>query len=255
MNRWLMGLTVVLGIGLAAVVAVQLQAYPPPINPPDSKEDRRTINTSGTATVRVKPDSARVFFSVITLEKSIREARTQNAAKVKQVIDAIQSLKIPNLKMKTSDVTVELVQSRRSRDQLPETQGYQLTNAFTVLVTDTDPEKLGVLASRVLDAALENGANNIQHIMFFKQDQAESRREALSKAVQAAEANARALASGANVVIKDTITISGQPQFDYYYGNRMQNAAQVAIGGDVGDTPLVAGDIEITCTVSVTCTY
>lgn len=254
MNRWLIALTVLLAIVLVAVIAVQIQAYQPGV--PGEKKEPRTINTSGSATVRVKPDSARVFFGVQTLDATIKEARTQNAAKVKKVMDAVQALRIPNLKMKTSDVSVELVQSHVSSDKLPQVLGYRVTNSFTVLVNDKEVEKLNANAGKVLDTALENGANIIQHIAFFKQDNIEAKREALAKAVQEAEANAKAIAGGARVTIKDTIALNGQPQYDYYYGNRMQNAAQVAFGGEGGgDTPLVAGDLEITCTVSVTCTY
>jgi hypothetical protein len=253
MNRWLIALSITLGI-LLTVVAFQAKAYQP--GAPDDKKEKRTINTSGTSTVRVKPDSARVFFGVQTLEPTIKEARTKNAARVKQVMEAVLALKIPNLKMKTSDISVELVQSHRSEDKLPQILGYRVTNSFTVLVTDKDVEKMNANAGKVLDTALENGANIVQQIMFFKQDNIEAKREALAKAVQEAEANAHAIARGANVLIKDTIALNGQPEYHYYYRNPMQNTAQVAFGGEGGgETPLVAGDLEVTCTVNVTCTY
>ena len=48
-------------------------------------------------------------------------------------------------------------------------------------------------ASRVLDTVLENGANNVQRIAFFKADDSALRREAMSKAVETAITNARSL--------------------------------------------------------------
>src|SRR5262249_22364697 len=213
---------------------------------------KRTINTSGQATIKVKPDSARVYFGVQTLAKTIKDAREQNAAKVKKVLDALGALQIPDLKMKTSDVEVELVQSREEKDRLPELIGYRITNTFTVLAQNDHPEKLSRDASRVLDTALENGVNIVQQISFFKKDLVDVRRQAMAKAVEDALANAHALAAGGKVKLADTVSINGEPA--YYYGPQMrQNAAPVGGGGD--DTPLVAGDLEITCRVSVSCTY
>src|SRR5438552_13076275 len=100
----------------------------------EAKPEKRNINTSGSATVKVKPDSARVYFGVQTMARTIKDARTQNGGKVKKVLDALTGLKIDNLKMKTSDVHVELVQSRDDRDTLPQVLGYRITNSFTVLV-------------------------------------------------------------------------------------------------------------------------
>lgn len=222
----------------------------------EEKKEKRAIHTSGSATVRAKPDSARVFFSVITLAPSIREARADNGARVKKVLEALHDLKIPDLKMKSSDVNVELVQSRHDHDTLPKVIGYRVTNSFTVLVQNNDAEKLGSEASRVLDTALEKGVNHVQQIVFFKKDLAEARRQALSKAVEDATTNARALAVGAKVNLTDTISISGQPAY-HYHGQQLAqvNAFAPAGGGEGGDTPLVAGDLEVTCNVSVTCTY
>jgi hypothetical protein len=224
---------------------------------PDSTRDKekRTIHTSGSATVKVKPDSARVFFGVQTMAGAIKAAREENGAKVKKVMDGLAALKIPDLKMKTSDVRVEIVQSHRREDHMPEILGYRITNYFTVLVQNDDAEKLSMTAGRVLDTALECGANLVQQIVFFKQDLTETKRQALAKAVEDAAANARALAAGGKVTVHDTIQINGQPEFYYPRGYPMGNTAQVAFGAGGEDTPLVAGDLEITCQVSVTCTY
>lgn len=220
----------------------------------EEKKEKRLVHTSGTATVRAKPDSARVFFSVITLAPSIREARTDNGAKVKKVIDALTELKIPDLKMKSSDVNVELVHARTDHDSLPRVIGYRVTNSFTVLVQHNDAEKLASQASRVLDTALEKGVNTVQQISFFKKDLTEARRQAFTKAVEDATSNARALAVGAKVNITDTISISGQPAY-HYRGQQLAQVQAPAGGGDEGDTPLVAGDLEVSCSVSVTCSY
>src|SRR5262249_46371744 len=162
----------------------------------------RTINTAGSATLRVKPDSARVFFSVQTIAPTIKASRADNNAKFNKVTSALQALKIDGLKMKTADVSLEPVYNQRNLEE-PNLTGYRVTHQFTVLLTDADAEKLSNDSGRVLDTVLENGANIVQRIVFFKADDTALRREAMAKAVENAVANAKALATGANMKLAD----------------------------------------------------
>ena len=219
-----------------------------------SGEDKREINTSGSATVRVSPDSARLFFGIQTLASTIKEARSRNAAITKNVFAALEALQIPNLRMKTSNVDVRIVQSSGRHDRLPQILGYRVTHSFTVLIQNDDVERLGKDASRVLDTGLEAGANQVQQVVFFKQDLEPARREALIKAVRKARDNAEALAAGGDVKIIDIVRINGEPS--YFQPYMMQNRMQTAGGfGGQGGISLVAGELEITCRVSVTCVY
>lgn len=215
----------------------------------EAKKEERHINTSGSATIKVKPDSARVFFGVQTVQPTIKHARAENTEKVKKVMDALNGLKIKDLKMKSSDVNVEMLYSRPDHDQLPKVTGFRITHTFTVLVENDDAEKLGKTASLVLDTALENGVNSVQQIMFFKKDLTDIRRQAMTVAVEEAVANAKALASGIKAPLGGTISINGEPE---YYSRAQQYSNSQVVGGD---TELVVGNLDVTCRVSVTCTY
>ena len=252
MKRWITLSGLALGIlGAAALV---LQGQPRAEAVSEVKKLERKVTTSGVATARVKPDAARIFFGVQTMAPTIKQARAESSEKVKKVLNALSALSIPDLKMKTSDVSVELLQRQQGADKLPEVAGYRITNSFTVLITGKDPQKLGQTAGHVLDAALEAGANHVQQIAIFKQDTTEAKRQALAKAVEEAIANAAALAEGAKAKIKDTIDISGQPQ--YYFGARSQTANTVqALDGGGEEMPVLAGEVEVSCHVSVTCIY
>jgi uncharacterized protein len=223
----------------------------------DQAKDKRTITTSGAATLKVKPDAARVYLGVQTVAKTIQEARKENNSRSRKVIDALRGLNIPDLKMKTADINVQVVSAQQHAAlQLPKILGYQVTNSFTVLVKDKDSVRLSANASRVLDTALENGANLVQQIVAFREDEAEIRREGLSKAVEAALANANAIAEGAKVRIKETFTLQGQPEYSYGPGQcGLTNRILVAGEGGAGETPVIVGDLEVTIRVSVTCTY
>jgi uncharacterized protein YggE len=229
-------------------------------NSPEPTEKPATLRTAGSATVRVKPNAARVFFGVQTQAVSVKDARTENNSRIRKVLAALAALKIPDLKSKTSDVQVDILYGRTDGNQLPPITGYRISTTFTVLVSNDDPVKLGGQAARVLDAALENGANTVQQIAFLrKEGLTEARRKALTQAVEDALANARALAAGARKDNVKVIAIDGEPQYrlwDYRGRNAMVQSVNVAIPqGPETEAALVVGDLEVTCRVNVTCTY
>jgi hypothetical protein len=194
---------------------------------------------------------------VETYSPQVKEARTDNAQKTRKILDAIKALKIVNLKMKSDNVNVSLVMSQdRTPTTLPKLLGYHVTNSFTVLVENEDALKLGHSASEILDAALENGVTGVGRIMFFKKDSQALRREALTKAVEDAMTNARALARGADEKVLESITINGEPRYFIPDGtsNNVNFQQDLNLGG-AGSTPLVAGALEITCNVNLTCRY
>jgi uncharacterized protein YggE len=222
------------------------------------KDDKHVLSVSGTGTVRVKPDSARLFFSVESYADQIRAARADNAAKVQKVMKALADLQIANLKSKSDNVNVQQLTDNGNGRQLPRVVGYRVTNSFTVLVENEDRAKLGADASRVLDAVLENGGTGVSRILFFKKgaEVAELRRQAMTRAVTDALANGRALLAGMDRTKLEPLTVTVTPQYNYdgMQNTMFQQAAPRAGGSDTA-TALVAGELEITCQVSVTCRY
>ncbi|MGE3809849.1 MAG: SIMPL domain-containing protein, partial [Gemmataceae bacterium] len=158
----------------------------------DKKE--RTMTVSGTAKVRFSPDSARIFFGVESTAPTVKEARSQTNQRLAKVMDAIRDLKIDGIKMKTSDVRVDAVHEHRRENGVDRTVhvGYKVAVSFTVLAQHGDANQLGTNAGRILDTGLDNGANVVQRIAFFKEKWRQHQREAMTKAVEDALENARA---------------------------------------------------------------
>jgi uncharacterized protein YggE len=254
MRLWLASIASALGALLVAVLLLRGQA---PGAAADVVKEKRTITTSGSATLKVKPDAARVFFGVQTAAKTIEEARKQNGSRSRKVIDALRALGIPDLKLKTADINVEIIYERQQDElRLPRILGYKVANSFTALVKDKDAVRLGANASRLLDTALESGANSVQQIVAFREDEADIGRQGLKKAVEAALANADAIAAGAGVRVRGTFMLQGQPEYTYGPGQcGLTNRIVVAGEGTGGETPVIVGDLEVTIRVSVTCTF
>ena len=94
----------------------------------------------------------------------------------------LTDLKIPDLKSKSDNVTVQQITENNSGRELPHLLGYHITNTFTVLVENEDRTKLSNDAGRVLDAVLENSSTGVSQITFFKKgtDVAKLKREAIT---------------------------------------------------------------------------
>ena len=212
----------------------------------------RSVHAAGRGTTIVKPDCARVFLGVESQEASIASARKDNSQRVQKIIDSIQALKIDELKMKTTDVNIRLIQPYNNDAKLPETVGYRISTQMTVSVREKDPTRLAALASKVLDAALLHGANTVQQVNFFVEDATTPRREALAKAVQDALENARAMAKGAGKKLGEVVTIQDSPVHgaeSYALTNSMVQTSTPTGGAD--STPMVAGMLEVSATVEI----
>jgi uncharacterized protein YggE len=218
------------------------------------EKDPRKISTAGSATVRVKPNRARLFLAVQTTAPTVKKARASNKQDVEKIIAAIQGLKITDLKMKSTNVQMDVIHAKQEKQTtLPEVLGYRVNYTFTVLLSGNETDKLSAAAAKVLDTALENGANTLEQIVFFRDDLTDARREALTLATKDAVANAGALATGAGRKLADIISIDSNPEYGQV--NTMSNNSDLWQRPGGTSTELVAGDVEVTCRVTVTATY
>jgi len=254
MKTWLTPLALALAVLLAGGIWLHAQnvSTPAPVPGKDKEKEKRTVSTIGSATVTVMPDAVRVFFSVDNLNPTVKAAREENDAKFAKVKKALADLKIDDLKIKTVEQTLQAEYDHRRDPQV--FRGYRAVHQFTVLLCDTDATRLSLNAGRILDTGLENGANGLERIVFFKKDDTALRREALTKATEDAIANAKALCAGAKADVLETVRLDGSPEYRFYGGNRNNAYVQSARVSD-DTSSAVPGQIEITCRVSITCAY
>src|SRR5688572_1501720 len=109
--------TTIISVGILGVLAIgfwllhqgQLAGQ---VAKDDPSKEPKKIHTSGSATVRVKPNRARVFLAVETTASTVKEARNENKKHVEKVLSSIQGLKIPDLKMKSTNVEVDVIHAK-----------------------------------------------------------------------------------------------------------------------------------------------
>jgi uncharacterized protein len=218
--------------------------------------DRRTISTAGDATVYVTPDQADISLAVETYSDKLNEAKAANDAQAASAVAAIKALGIEAKQISTSDVSVSLDYDGRvsSHRQII---GYTVHRGYVVKVTDIS------LVSKVVDAALNNGANEIEGVTFNSTQLRKYRDEARKMAAKAAKEKAIDLAGVMDAAVGPVRTINensltvGNFWNGYNHGamgaNMYQNST-VQVGGDAGtgDETTPPGQIAIRASVMAT---
>ncbi len=246
---------VVLAVGVLALVAA-LGVHRPAWGQGDTVRlvqgnDRAELSVSGEAERWVDPDRCRVFLGCQSQNESLQTARAENNERVNRVIAAVEKLKIAGIKMKAPSLRIEILYGDTSRNELPKRVGYRVTQEFTVLLSSDDPKAMSEQGGQVVDAALEDGANVLGQIVFFKEDEDAVRREVLGEAVKDALAKGNEMAGAAGARLTRVWRLSGTPEFRSYPSH--QNIMQVAMADSSEDagTTLMYGQVRVNCSAQV----
>ncbi len=205
----------------------------------------RAIMVNGLGKVKIKPDIAYIYVGVHTERASASEAVAANNASTTNLMEALKANGIAETDMQTSNFSI-WQNTPYGPDGLPAGTTYVVDNQ--VYITVRNLESLG----KVLDSAVQAGANNVNSIQFDVADKSGALSEARKEAVKAALAQATELAEAAGVNLGDVARI------EYTDGNYSYNYMGYGMGGGGGGemasstVPITTGQMEITANVSVT---
>jgi uncharacterized protein len=204
--------------------------------------DVGTIVVSGTGRVAVQPDTADLRLGVTISRPTVEAARSDAAATMEAILDAIQKAGVARRDVRTAMLSVQPRYDYRD-GKAPVLTGYELANSVEVTVRDLD-----ALGS-VIDGALAAGATSMDGLSFRLADPVPAERDARVQAMAAARARADVLAEAAGLSIEGVSDIveggPARPPMPFPKAERMMMAADAA-------TPVEAGSLEITVTVTVT---
>ena len=160
-----------------------------------------TITVTGSASVTLKADYARISVGVSTSAKTVEEATQQNSATIFAVIEALKTAGVQEDDIATSNYSVHAEYDYSSFGGQKLT-GYNVTNQLTVIIRDM--EHIGA----TLDKATAAGANNIYNIEFLSTQADAAQDEATAYAVQDAMRRAKLLADAADLTLGSIVSIS-----------------------------------------------
>lgn len=211
---------------------------------PQAEADSAVIRVSGSAQVSVTPDRARVTFAVETEGETAGAASRANATAMEAVLNAVRAGSFPGLDVETFGYSVSPVYTTEDRDgrRVQRIESYRALN--NVAATVSDPDVVG----RVIDAAVDAGANRIGGLSFFASDTREARDEALRSAVEQATREARIMAEALGRVLGEPLDVQGGAETPM---PRMRAAGMEMLQARA-DTPIEAGDQIVRAQVSIT---
>jgi uncharacterized protein YggE len=198
----------------------------------------------GRGEVEVKPDRAQLELGVETRATTAVAASAENSRRLRAVLDALQRMGVAAEQTQTSNLQVTPEMVYPGQGQAPRVTGYVARNSVRVEILKLD--QTGAL----VDAAIARGATNVASLQFYSSRNAEARREALARAVQAARLDAEAMAKAAGYQLGALIEIVGGSQSDGPMMLGVALARSDKMMASVEPTPVNPGELKIIETVT-----
>ena len=214
------------------LVALASCGSPPPLDPRGVARDETLLSVSATGEAETRPDQAQFQAGVNSWAKDARTASEANAAKIREILDALVAVGVAKRDIQPRAVSVQRLDWGDRKGQ------YQAGNVVNVTVRKVAD------ASAAVAAATQAGANVINGPDLRMTDREESANSAYAAAFKAARARADTYAEAAGMRVARVLTIrdSGGTQGDRYLPGAvpvapppvmMEQAAQQASDGSV----------------------
>lgn len=191
---------------LGAVLVSQVSCGPATAQVETPDEERRTVSVSGSGTVSAAPDEVVLRLGVETMAETASEALSENSEQMEAVIAAVTEAGVPEENVQTQTVQLRPRYETPPRETGPEQEreliGYVASNIVEARTDDLEA------VGRLLDEAVQAGANRIDGIRFEVSDPGELLDQAREAAWQDAENKAQQLATLAEVELGEVLSIS-----------------------------------------------
>lgn len=198
------------------------------------------ISVTGEGQVQTVPDMASITLGVTHEAPVAADAMRATSQSVARMLDRLSDMGIAPRDVQTRQVTLNPVWSNETSSgvRVRKITGFVASNTVAVRVRD-----LSSLGS-VLDAVIQDGANDFNGLRFSVQDPEPLIEEARRRAVAKARAKAEQLADAAGVTLGPVISI------DEHGGGRPVPVAEMArMASD--SVPIAAGELSLGVSVSM----
>lgn len=209
-----------------------------------AEENPPIISVNGEGIVEATPDRATISVGVITREKNPSAVQATNARAATSVINSIVALGIERKNISTGNYNFNPTY-RHHDDGRNEIVGYEATNSVTIIVDDLN------LVGKVIDAALNHGANHVDSLNFGLRNKATYQDEALKLAILDAKRKAEIAAAtlGKSIVSVRSVSINST---HVSAPRNYKMASAIAEDSAVGfETPIESGTLHYSASVHV----
>lgn len=206
----------------------------------DVAQMNRQIVVTGEGHASAVPDMALISLGVSQEAPTAKDAMNQVSDVMGPMLDRLVASGIDARDFQTTDLSLRPVYSNRSNNlEVPRIRGYAASNQVTVRLRDLP--KLGA----ILDALLEDGANQFNGLQFTHQNPAPLLDAARRNAVADAKLRAETYADAAGLKLGPVLSISEQ-------GTRSGGPELMAMASmRASDMPIAAGETEMVTRLQV----
>ena len=209
-----------------------------------AEENPPTISVSGEGMVEAQPDRATITVGVLTRAKNPSEVQALNAKSASSVINSIVALGIERKNISTGNYNFN-PNYRHTDNGKAILDGYEASNSVTIIVDDLN------LVGKIIDAALNHGANQVNSLNFGLKNKTAYQDEALRLAVLDARRKAEIAASALGKMIVSVRSVSINSNHISAPRN-YKMAAAMAEDAAVGyETPIESGTLQCSASVHV----
>lgn len=214
------------------------------LTPAAAEPTTRTMNVSGTGTVDLSPDIARVNIGVRSQSPDVGQALEENTTTAEAIIEQLMDMGVEQNDIQTRNFNVYPQQNREPgpEGEVTESQTFVVENTVSVTVRDLD--SLG----KILSAVIQEGANTIHGVTFDVEDREAAVAEARSLAIEDAKAQAEAIAEAAGVSLGPIHSIS----INEGGAAPVARAVEMEAPQGGGAVPISGGQLTIRVTANLT---
>ena len=203
-----------------------------------------SVTANGEAVITAEPDQAQIEIGVVTQARNAPDAAKENAEKLARVMSEVKKLLGKGDEIKTASYSLN-PNYRYPQGGKPEIVGYTATNVLHI--------KTGALENvgKLIDAAMQSGANTIQRLLFTLKDEQSAQLQALRLASIKAKAKAEEMANAVGLKIVKVLSITEGERGVRPIVMPQPRVAQMEAAA-AAPTPVEAGTIEVRSSVSLT---
>jgi hypothetical protein len=216
----------------------------------NSIQPETTLTINAEAKINVAPDIAYISAGVTEERATASEAMSAQAAAMNGVFSALEKAGIAPKDMQTSGLSLyprydylEVTQRDGSVRGEQKLAGYVASNNITARV-----RKLDTLGATI-DSLVKAGGNTFSGVTFALDNDKDLKNQARTQAMKEALAKAELYANAAGLKVARIVTIS--EGYEYSPQPVMMQRAEMAMMDASAPTPVAAGEVGVTASVSV----
>ncbi len=203
-----------------------------------------TVTANGEAVITAEPDQAQIDIGVVTQARNAPDAAKENAEKLARVMSEVKKLLGKGDEIKTASYSLNPTY-RYPQGGKPEIVGYTATNVLQIKTAALDN------VGKLIDAAMQSGANTIQRLLFTLKDEQSAQLQALRLASIKAKAKAEEMANAVGLKIVKVLSVTEGERGVRPIVMPQPRVTQMEAAA-AAPTPVEAGTIEVRSSVTLT---